>query len=442
MKNDRGTLMSLSEELLAYGKSKGATQMEISISDGSEFSVDVREGEIERLVEAGQKRLALRVFVEGKVARASSSDLSSETLRKLVDNAIERAKFATADQYAGLPEKGIIMAKHDELKIFDPGILEMPPEKKIAAAKETETICLKDKRIKKSYGASFGTFAGELILVNSNGFSGSYQRTSCSCSVGVQTGEGENLFDEGWSDSSPNLDKLMRPEEIATIAIHRATRLIGGRKVQTQNVPVVFEPPMTGSLLSFLYTCVSGSNIYLKQSFLTGKLGERVGSDLVTVIDDGLMPGGPGTRPFDGEGVATRKSTVIESGVLKSYLLDTYAGRKLNMKSTGNASGANNFYLAPGKHSPADIIKSVSKGLLLTDTIGFGLVPTTGDISRGAVGMWIEKGELAYPVAEITISGNLSQILTGVEMIGNDLDFRQSISGPTIKVKEMTIGGK
>jgi PmbA protein len=442
MRKDRDTLVLLSEELLAYGKSKGATEMEISISDGSEFSVDFREGKIERLVEAGQQRLALRVFVEGKVARASSSDLSKDTLTGLVENAIERAKIATADQYAGLPENETIEVETDALEIFDPKIVEMPPEKKINAARETEAICLKDKRIKKSYGASFSTTVGEVVLANSNGFSSSYKRTSCSCGVGLQTGEGENLFDEGWSDSSVNLHKLLPPEEIAKIAIQRATRLIGGRKVDTQIVPVVFEYPMTGSLLSFLYTCVSGRNIYLKQSFLAEKIGERIGVDLVTVIDDGLIPGAPGTKPFDSEGVAAGKTTVIESGVLKSYLVDTYAGRKLNMKSTGNASGANNLYLAPGKHTPKQIIKSVDKGLLLTGTIGFGLVPTTGDISRGAVGMWIENGEIAYPVAEITISGNLGQILNGIEMVGNDLEFRQSLAGPTIKVREMTIGGK
>ena len=182
--------------------------------------------------------------------------------------------------------------------------------------------------------------------------------------------------------------------------------------------------------------------MYLRQSFLAGKIGEKVGSDGVTIVDNGVLPGGIGTRPFDSEGVPARRTVVMERGVLKSYLLDTYASRKLSMKSTGNSSGANNLYLAAGTSTPEEIIKSVDKGLLLTDTIGFGLVATTGDISRGAFGLWIEKGEIAFPVAEITISGNLGKVLAGIEMVGNDLEFKDSVTGPTVKVDEMTIGGK
>ncbi|MDI6767581.1 MAG: TldD/PmbA family protein [Bacteroidota bacterium] len=440
MNNDN--LLRLAEELVAFGRKKGASQIEVSIRQGSEFSLDVREGEVERLVEAGSKGLSLRLFVEGKMARASSSDLSKETLEKLVENAIERAKLSNSDPLAGLPEKEVISVDIEKLKMWDPAILELQPEEKIAIAKEIEKICLGDKRVKKSYGSSYGTYTGQSFLANSNGFSGSYKRTTCSSGVYLQSGEEPNLFDEGWNDSSRILSELESPEDIAKKAIHRVTRLIGGKKVDTQNVPVVFESPMTASLLSFLFNCINGNSIYLKQSFLAGKIGEKIGSDLVTVTDDGLIPGAAGTKPFDGEGVPTRKTVVIENGVLKNYLMDTYSSKKLNMKSTGNSSGANNFYLSPGKSTPEEIIKSVDKGLFLTGTIGFGLVPTTGDISRGAYGLWIEKGELTYPVAEITFSGNLGQLLKGIEMVGNDVKFKDSITGPTIKVAEMTVGGK
>jgi len=440
MKTDN--LLELAEELVVYGRKKGASEIEISIGQGSEFSVDVRNAEVERLVEAVSKGLSLRLFVDKKMARASSSDFSKETLEKLIDNAIERAKLASDDPFSGLPEKENITTDINNLKIWDPEILELLPEKKIAVAKEIERICLSDKRVKKSFGASYGTYIGETFLANSKGFSGSYKRTSCSAGVYLQAGEEPNLFDEGWSDSSRILANLESPEEIANKAIHRVTRLIGGRKIETQNVPVVFEPPMTASLLSFLFNCINGNSIYLKQSFLAGKIGEKVGNDFVTVIDDGLIPGAAGTKPFDGEGVPIRKTVVIENGVFKSYLMDTYSARKLNMKSTGNASGANNFYLVPGESTPEDIVKTVKKGLLLTGTIGFGLVPSTGDISRGAFGIWIENGELTYPVAEITISGNLGNILKSIEMIGNDIKFKDSITGPTIKISEMTVGGK
>ena len=442
MKKSNENLLRLAEDLVAYGRKKGADQVEVSVGEGSEFSVDVREGEIEKLVEASSKGLSLKVIIDQKVATASSSDLSEETLHHLVENAIERAKVSSADPFAGLPEKEEVAVDVTDLKIFDQKVVELPPEKKIAAAKKTESICLRDKRIKKSYGSSYGTYVGTTYLSNSNGFSGSYSQTSCSCGVYLQSGEGDNLFDEGKYDYSRNLDKLMRPEAIAKEAVHRVTRLIGARKVETQNVPVVLEPEMTGGLLGFLYNCVNGNSVYLKQTFLADKLGEKVGNDTVTVIDDGLMPGVPGAKPFDGEGVPTRKTPVIAKGILKNYLMDTYAARKLKLKSTGNASGPNNLYLVAGKASPKEIIKSVDKGLLLTGTIGQGLVPTTGDISRGAFGMWIENGEIAYPVAEITISGKLGEILYNIETIGNDLKFKRSINGPTIKIKEMTIGGK
>ncbi len=435
-------LLELAEKLVDFGLKKGANEIEVSIGEGSEFTVDVRNTEVERLVEATSKSLSLRLFVEKKTARANSSDFNNDALERLIENAIERAKIASDDPFSGLPEKEEITIDINNLRIWDPTILELTTEKKVAVAKKIEKICLSDKRVKKSLGASYGTYIGETFLANSKGFSGSYKRTSCSAGVYLQAGEEPNLFDEGWSDSSRTLANLESPEDIANKAVHRVTRLIGGKKIESQNVPVVFEPPMTANLLSFLFNCINGNSIYLKQSFLAGKLGEKIGNDLVTVIDDGLIPGAAGTKPFDGEGVPIRKTVVIENGLLKNYLMDTYSARKLNMKSTGNASGANNFYLVPGESTPEEIVKTVKKGLLLTGTIGFGLVPSTGDISRGAYGIWIENGELSYPVAEITISGNLGNILNSIELIGNDLKFRDRITGPTIKIAEMTVGGK
>ena len=435
-------LLHLAEELVVYGRKKGADEIEVSIGEAKEFSVEIREGKIEKLTEAGDKGLSIKVIIDHRVATGFSSDFSDETLHYLVESTIQRAKISSSDPFSGLPDREEINIEVDKLKIFDPKILELSPEKKIKIAKETEAICLADKRIKKSYGSEFGTYTGTNYLANSNGFSGSYPQTTCSCGVYLQSGDKNNLFDEGWYDFARNLDDLMTPEAIAKKAIHRVTRLIGGRKIRTQNVPVVFEPPMTGSLLGFLYTCVNGTSIYLKQSFLADKLGQEIANPLITVIDDGLIPGALGTKPFDREGVPTRKTLVIEKGILKNFLMDTYAARKLKMHSTGNGSGPNNFYLAPGELTPEQIIKSVDKGLFLTGTIGQGTIPTTGDISRGAFGMWIEKGEIAYPVAEITISGNLGRILNNIEMIGNDLEFKRPITGPTIKVGEMTIGGK
>lgn len=434
-------LVRLAEKLLNYGKKKGAGQMEVYAGEGNEFSVEVREGRIEKLLEAESKGISVKVIVDQRTATAASSDLSEETLRRLVDNAVERAKRSGADPLGDLPENIPVSVDAERLGLFDPRIADLSPEYKINAAKETERICLGDPRIKKSYGAGFNTYVGTTCLVNSNGFSGLYSRTGCSCGVSLQSGEGDNWIDEGWVDGAVNLDSLMRPEAIAKKAVHRVTRLIGAKKVITQNVPVVFEQPMTEELLSFLYQCVNGRNIYMKQSFLEGKLTAQIGSGLVSIVDDGLIPSAPGTRPFDREGVPARKTTIMEKGVLKNYLLDTYSGRKLGMRSTGNASGPGNLCMVSGASTPEAIIRSVDNGLFLTGSIGFGQEPSTGDLSRGAFGIWIEKGELAFPVAEITISGNLGQMLNSIELVGNDLELKRSISGPTIKVGEMTVGG-
>jgi len=436
-------MRSLAESLVAYGRAKGASEVEVIIQETSRFSVNVREQNVERLTEAGNLDLGLRVFVEGKLATAGSQDMAEESLRRLMDNAIARARLGGADPFAGLPDREPVAVRAEDLKIFDPAILSLTPESKIAAAKKVEAIGLADKRIKVSTGSGFNSVIADLAVANSKGFVGSFKRTFVACGVGFQAGSGDNLLQDGWYESSSSAARLPSPEVIAKKAVERVTRLIGARKVESQNVPVVFEAPVTGNLLlGFLAQCVSGPSLDRRQSFLLDKLGQKIGSDLITIVDDGLLPGGLGTRPFDIEGVPTRKTTVMDRGVLKSYLLNTYYGRKLKLASTGNAGGTNNLYLAKGATPAADIIKSVDKGLLLTGTIGFGLVPTTGDISTGAFGLWIEKGEIAFPVAEITISGNLADVLKGVEMVGDDLELNDTIAGPTVKTAVMSIGGK
>ncbi len=442
MSSNKKNFIGLAESLVDYGRTHGAAEIEVSITDGSEFTVNVRDQKVENLTEAGSKGMDIRVFVDGKAASASSSDFAEETLHRLIDNAVARAKLGGQDEYAGLPDLEKITADATSLKIFDPKILELLPEKKIAIAKQLEAIGMTDNRIKKSTGSLYGTYEFTQTLANSKGFSGSYNKTVVNCGVGFQCGEGENLFQDGWYEGAVNLDKLNTPEIIAAKAVNRVTRLIGARKVETQNGPVVTEPPMTAWLLGFLSECIGGVNIARKQSFLVDKLGGKIGSEQVTILDDGMLPRGRGSAPFDGEGVPSRRTPIIEKGVLKNYLLDTYYGRKLKLKSTGNASGVTNLYVAAGTNKPDDIIKSVDKGLLLTGTLGLGTVPTTGDISVGAFGMWIEKGQIAFPVAEITISGNLGELLKSVQMVGNDLDFHGRINGPTIKFAEMTIGGK
>ncbi len=446
LKTKTSELADLAVSLVEFGRSHGADEIEIHLSDGAEFSVDVRRGKIESLIEARSRVLGLRIIKDKKTAFASSSDLALPTLRRLVKRAIKRADLANADEFSGLAPLSTRKINPAALDLFDPEIGALDSGKKIQLALETERIALEDKRITNSYGASFVTNEGKSVLANSNGFLGEYEQSYCGLSVGLQAGDTDNLVEDFWFSSKRHFRELLTPEEVARIAVARTVRQIKPRKIATQKAPVIFEPTMTGWLLGFLFGCVSGTAIYQKASFLEGKLGRRIGNDRVTVFDDGCLPKLLGTRPFDSDGVPCRKTPVVERGVLKNYLCNAYAARKLKLRSTGNADGSGvsptNFYLQAGNTAAQDMISSTERGLLLIRTLGHGLNPVSGDISRGAFGLWIEKGEIVYPVSEITISGNLGEILECVESVGNDLAFLGPVAGPTIKIKEMMIAGK
>lgn len=263
--------------------------------------------------------------------------------------------------------------------------------------------------------------------------------------------DGNSMERDYWFSLARSADRLDSPEEIGTTAAKRALRRLGARKVATQRAPVVFEPRTARTLIDNIFDAVSGDTVYRNESFLAGKLGQKVAHENVTVIDDGTIPGLFGTSPFDDEGAPSRRTVVIERGVLKSYLLNSYTARKLGMRTTGNAArgltgnagvGHGNMYLEKGTSDPDDIIKSIKNGFYVTELMGFGVNVLTGDYSRGAAGMWIENGELAYPVSEVTIASTLPEMLAGIEMIGSDLRFRGSVAAPTLKIAEMMVSGR
>lgn len=446
MKKASPELKELAEYMVNFGKIQGADEVEVSIVDGYEFTVDVRFGEVENLVEAGSRSLGLRVIKDKKTAYASSSDLTKETLQNLMKNAVKRAILANQDEFSGLAPLTPQRIDIQSLNLYDPEIPELVAEKKVGLAVETEKIALSDRRITNSHGAGFATNEIKVVLANSNGFLEEYDQTVCSLSVAIQAGDTDNRVEDSWFSSTRHFKELESPEEIAKKAVERTVRQLKPQKIKTQRVPVIFEPMMTSWLLGFLFACVSGVSIYQKISFLVDKLGKRIGNEKITVFDDGLLPRKLGARPFDSEGVPCQKTPVVEKGVLKNYLCNSYAARKLKLKSTGNAAGTgvspNNFYLNAGRNTPEEIISTTEKGLILIRTLGHGLNPVTGDISRGAFGLWVEKGEIVYPVSEITISGNLGEILNQIEMVGNDLEFRTPLAGPTIKIAELTVAGQ
>jgi PmbA protein len=441
---------SLAEDLLARAAKRGATAADVMVADGENLSVQVRMGAVDRLTKAREKRLGLRVFFGQRSASASTSDFSKESLERFVGETCALAQAVIEDPVSGLPDPGQYASEFPELNIHDSTKLQTDQQIELALRTERAAFAA-DSRITNSEGADCDSSSGRIILANSHGFHGQYANSSFSLSVSPIASDGAGMQRDYWYGVDRSFAKLASPEAIGQEATRRTVRKLGARKVATCSAPVVFDPEVAGGLLGHLCGALSGYALYKGASFLIGQLGKQIAPDFVTIYDDGRMPGGLGTRPFDGEGLPTRKQAVVERGRLKSYLLDTYSGKKLGMPSTGNAArsigespsaGPTNFYMVPGTTRPEDILASVKQGLYVTDLIGFGINMVTGDYSRGASGFWIEDGELAYPVEEITIAGNLKNMYASIETIGTDLVFRGRVACPTVKLAEMTIAGQ
>jgi PmbA protein len=445
-------LSELAGEVVKRALAAGASDAECTISEGDEFSANVRMRELENLKEAGSRGAGLRILIGKKTGASYTSDLSNEGIEHLVKSAIELADITTEDPHAGLPEPEELGALAGDLQLYSPDVEQLETALKIETARRAEEAALSaDPRISNSEGASFDTHVGRHIFANSRGFAGDYRATYCSLSAIPVARDGDSMERDYWYTIARGFAQLESPEEVGRTAAQRALRRLHAVKVDTQKVPVVFEPRTARTLLDNLFEAVHGMSIYRHESFLAGKLGEKVASENVTVADDGTVPGLFGTSPFDDEGVPSRRTVVIERGVLKNYLLNTYAARKLGMKTTGNAArgltgnagiGRGNFYMEKGVQTPEQIVAGIPNGFYVTELMGFGVNIVTGDYSRGAAGLWIRNGELAFAVSEVTIAGNLKDMLLGMEAVGSDLEFRGSVAAPTLKIGEMTVGGK
>jgi len=432
-------------------KTKGASQGDVVMVESESFFVTVRMGEVEKISQAGEKRLGLRLFFGNSSASASTSDISKKSIERLVDDTARMAKLTAQDPHGGLPEASTLATDPPQLDLLDDTARSVSVDEKIQMALDTERTALAyDARITNSEGAEFSNQYGRVIYASSHGFAGEYSGSTFGHSVAPVAAQDGGMQRDYWYSSNRKFAKLESSQSVGERAAQRVLRRLGARKVKTCQAPIVFDPEMAGSLLRNLASALSGYALYKGASFLAGKLETQIGSELLTVVDDGTIPGALGSRPFDGEGLPVRKKTVVEKGKLQSYLLDTYSGKKLTMASTGNASRSvgeppgvspANFYLAAGKNSPEQIVRSVKAGLYVTEMIGFGVNMVTGDYSRGAAGMWIENGEFTHPVEEITIAGNLNEMFQHIEMVGNDLEMRGRIASPTVKISSMTIAG-
>lgn len=431
----------------------GASGAEAVATDGSEFSTTVRLGQVETLKEAGSKAVGVRVFVGQSSASTYSSDMSPEGIRKMVESAIALAKVTSADPLAGLPEPGELGKIEGDLGLYFDDVYSLSSEDRIDYARRAEKAAMAaDLRITNSDGGSFDAAVGHKVLANSHGFVGETRRSSCSIvAVPIAQAEGSAMQRDYWYSVAHSLKKLESPEEVGAIAARRTLRRVGGRKVKTAKVPIVFENTVSAALLGHIFEAVNGDSVYRGASFLSGKLNEKIAGENINVVDDGTIAGLFGTSPFDSEGVISRRTSVIENGTLKSYLLNTYTAKKLGLKTTGNAArglagtlgiGPGNFFLQPGTKSLQEILADIKEGLFVTEFLGHGVNLVTGDFSRGATGLWIENGELTFPVEEITVAGNLKDMLFNVSEIGKDLEFRGAIACPTLRIDGMTVAGE
>jgi PmbA protein len=441
----------LAEDLLAKARRLGATDADVMAVEGTTFSTRVRLGAVDKLEQARERRLGLRVIVDQRTAVSSTADLSRASLDDLVSETCARAVQLAPDPHAGLPAKGQGITSVPDLDLWDGNYGDPPADEKIELARATEAAALGyDPRIDNSEGGEFDQARSEIVYADTNGVYGRYRSSSFSLSVVVIASRDESMQRDYWYSAQRKFRLLDPPEAIGKVAAQRVLARLGARKVKTQEAPVVFDPQMAARLVGALVTAASGYSLYKGASFLGGALGQTVASPLVTIVDDGTLPTGLGSKPFDGEGLPTRRTVVVDRGNLTSYLLDTYSAKKLGLATTGNAArgigdtpsvSPTNCFLEAGVSSPQDIIASVRSGLYVTDLIGFGVNTVTGDYSQGASGLWIEQGELAFPVEEITIAGNLKEMFRHIEMVGNDLEFRARTCAPTIKIASMTIAG-
>lgn len=450
----------MSEELLrgvaaravALAIERGATGAECTLADGDEFSATVRLGEVETLKEAGSRAAGLRVLLGKRQGSSYTSDLTDDGISQMVDAAIAIAGITEEDPFAGLPEPEELGQIEGDLELEAADIAGVAAGARIDAARRAEAAALAaDPRITNSEGASCDTYTGTRVFANSLGFLGSYRATTAALSVTPVAREGEQMERDYWHSISRSWAGLEAAEDVGKKAAERTLRRLGAKKVQTCRATVVFEPRVSRSLLGHVFEAISGDSIYRKSSFLLDKLGQKIAASGVNIIDDGTLPGRFGSSPFDDEGVPTRRTVVVRDGVLEAYLYNTYSARKLNAKTTGNGArgltgaagiGHGTLYLEPGTMTPEEIFAAVGTGLYVTELIGFGVNTVTGDYSRGAAGLWIEDGRLAYPVAEITIAGSLLEMLGNIIHIGNDLEFRGSTCAPTLAIAGMTISGK
>lgn len=446
-------LKSLAAQVVELAKRAGAGEAEAFVERSRQASVQVRSGEIEELSEAASKGVGIRVVVEGRLGFASTTDFEPKALESLVNRAVALARQSAPDPAHALPPREVVTGARPRVEgLFDDAVAELEPGWKVQAAFELERAArAEDPRCDNFEGSGAGEGVSEIAIASSHGLLDSERGTSVWLWCAPVARDGASLQTASWSDSRRSFEGLESAESVGRTAARRAVRMLGARRADTARVPVIFDPVMAAGFFGSLAAAVNGDLVYKKSSFLGARLGERIASEAVTLVDDARVPGGLGSGAFDGEGVPTQRLPIIERGVLKAFLYDTRTARKAGTRSTGHAQrgysslpsiGPSNLRLEPGAPPPEEILRGVKRGLYVTAMLGRGANVITGDYSRGANGMWIEDGQLAWPVQEVTVAGHLVQMLQAIDAVGSDVLARGSVAAPTIRFAELAVGGR
>ena len=422
----RSYFEDLVDAALAHAKKLGATDAGAEASEGCGLSVSVRKGELENVERNRDKSLGVTVYLGQRRGNASTSDFSRSAIEQTVQAAFDIARFTAQDPIAGLPDAQDVV-HHDEagrdLDLFHPWTVRSEAAAEIARATEAAAFAT-DKRITNSEGAAVSAQQSHFFSAHTHGFRGGYASSRHSISVSPIAGKGDDMQRDYWYSSHRHPEDLARPEAIGRYAAERALSRLKARKISTREVPVLFESPLAAGLMGSLVQALSGGALYRKSSFLLDSLGKRVLPHHIDLSEDPFVLRGKGSSPFDEEGVRVQARAVIDAGCVQGYFLSSYSARKLGMKTTGNAGGSHNLILSSRQTQPGDdldaMLRKLDTGLFVTELMGQGVNYVTGDYSRGASGYWVDKGRIAYPVHEITIAGNMKDMLLGIEAVGAD----------------------
>lgn len=437
-------LRDLSLKILQMARDAGATDAASEVSESSGLSVTVRKQDIETLERTRDRAASVTVYSGTRRGHATTSDFSDQALRAAVEKALDIARYTAEDSCAGLPEPHLIARDVPSLPLYFPWDVSAEAAVRLAMTAEKAALSV-SPAIQNTEGASVAANHGQFFSANTKGFVGGYPYSRHWFSVAPIAQSGQNMQRDDWYTSDRDPRRLADPEAVGRYAAHRALARLRAKKVATQKVPVLFEAPLASGILGAFVQAVSGGALYRKSSFLLDSLGQQIFPSHIQVREDPLIPGAMGSTPFDDEGVRVLARDVVDNGVVKGYFLSCYSARKLGMESTGNSGGSHNLFMTSNRTAANDdlnaMLRKMDRGLLLTEVMGQGVNYVTGDYSRGAFGYWVENGEIAYPVEEITIAANMKDMLKGIVAIGSDAICRGTKTVGSILIDEMTVAG-